>query len=122
VFFTIQDGQPVVAELRVHTHGDPLPRGGLTTRVLRRIRVGRWMELAHDGLARERDMFDRRIAAPWNALARARPRRRSGRADGFYAELAREYVALAPADRHPVVTLATVWRAQRTHVRDWLRA
>jgi hypothetical protein len=35
-----QDGQSVIAELSIHPSGKDVPQGGLTTRILRRVRLG----------------------------------------------------------------------------------
>lgn len=145
------EGQPVIAELRVlptlmdrpgtewlaptlksgDWTPDP-PAGGLTSRALRGVHLGRALELAYEALGeffeRERNL-PRDLPTEFAADAVAVPRRpgSKGRDDQFYAVVASMYVdALERGSRKPVVdAAAALSKARRgtyepTYVRDLL--
>jgi hypothetical protein len=129
-----EDGHPVIAELRVlprlDTPGVPahrdrdadrwvqvtlgqapesaVPSGGLTARALRRVHLGRAIELAYGQLEEwlERDQrYGRPLPSKFTREAVSVPRRpgRKGRDDRFYAVVAAAYVdALKMGSRQPV--------------------
>ena len=131
VRFVAEDGHPVVAELRVlptlmdqprdewlaPTLEDgawipPAPSGGLTSRALRHVHLGRAVELAYEHLDRwlERERKrDKPLGSTFAREAVKAPRRpgSAGREDRFYAVVASLYVdALEHGSRRPVVDVA----------------
>jgi hypothetical protein len=161
VRFVPQEGHPVVAELRVFprtgtpgvlSHHDPLdgqwvevtrgltpevptPEGGLTSRALRGIHLGRALELTYsqimDAFERERRYPGSRalVSEVYTEEAVSVPRQpgRKGRDDRFYAAVAAAYTAaLEDGSRQPVVaaakTLSSAWEGtyNATYVRDLL--
>ena len=120
-----ENGEPIIKDLRISPQkGVGVPRGGLTTRMLREIRLGEhravltseFKRMATGGIPREErttavpaapgrtggtrirqgpEYLDRDIAEGLG-LTESRVKRpgRRGRPDRFYAELAREYVEL----------------------------
>jgi hypothetical protein len=134
VRFEAEDGHPVIAELRVlprldapgvPAHRDKqadrwvtvtlgqapesaVPSGGLTARALRRVHLGRAIELAYEQLEDwlERDQrYGRPLPSKFTQEAVSVPRRpgRKGRDDRFYAVVAAAYVdALKRGSRQPV--------------------
>lgn len=160
VRFEEQGGHPVVAELRVLPRVDTpglrfsedaaaqrqwldvtgsapdgaAPEGGLTTRALRGIHLGRALEQAYVGLADAAGRDERRpdwLRLPMNYADEAigAPRRpgRRGREDIFYAQVAAAYVDAVRQDRGRAVvvtaqTLSERWGGtyEPTYVRDLL--
>jgi hypothetical protein len=134
VRFEADDGHPVIAELRVlprldtpgvSAHRDKqadrwvtvtlgqapeaaVPSGGLTARALRRVHLGRAIELAYEQLDRwlERDQrHGSPLPSKFTREAVNVPRRpgRKGRDDRFYAVIAAAYVdALKRGSHQPV--------------------
>jgi hypothetical protein len=108
-----------------------VPRGGITARVLRRVRVRAYLTRMSEVVRQLR------VEAPawaprygWavidpTAPGAARPGARrgpKGRPDSFYAEVAREYVkAVERGSYRPVADLARRRRASPTKVRDMIR-
>jgi hypothetical protein len=102
----------------------PAPPGGLTARVLQKVRVTKALEQAGEkvegwrrtlGRAQFDYAFDRH---QFTEAARRRPGRR-GRSDRFYAELAVEYArAMAAGSRTPVKDLARELALPESAVRD----
>jgi hypothetical protein len=140
VRFESQAGHPVVAELRVlprvdtrgvlshhDEHGNrwidvtlgatpdvPIPEGGLTSRALRGVHLGRALELAYSHLdewfkREQRYSPEHRLPIAFTEDAAGVPRRpgRKGRDDSFYVAVAAAYVdALGEGSRKPVVDAA----------------
>jgi hypothetical protein len=132
-----QDGQPVVAELRITPwrtfdpgtgkHSDPAtPPGGLTARQLRRLPLG---ELQRSAYGKLRMLHDR-DASPDSLLNAdrlgfeklAKPDGRAARGDTFYAMVAARYLeAVADGSRSPVAdTAAALEGFGRDYTRDVL--
>jgi hypothetical protein len=112
---TVDEGQPVVAELRV-TPTARVPAGGLTARMLRELKPGAAVAEAYAEMGLDADRPPRRFAK-----ARKQPTRpgRRGRDDSFYANIAWEYVrALTARSRHPVADTAEVLRKNDLHYSD----
>jgi len=158
VRFASQEGHPVVAELRIlprtDTPGVPAdldehehdwddviggmtpthtPAGGLTTRALRDVHLGRALELAYGQLGRAFERGRRHPTFPvpvsFAEQAVSTPRRpgRKGREDRFYAIVAAAYVdAIERGSRTPVVSAAEALSNARSgpyeppYVRDLL--
>jgi hypothetical protein len=113
-----QDGQPVIAEVRV-TPPKRLPSGGLSTAVLRSVHLSEPMEVWPEVIrALERqhgpEVIQRAfVERPgFSAAAARQPRRpgRGGRSDIYYAQAAQDYVAIinkgGPGARTPTKVLA----------------
>lgn len=150
VRFTAEDGHPVITELRIlptlmdqplngiiptFDGGDwrpdapdggdwrpDAPEGGLTSRALRRVHLGRALELAYEQLERWLDR-DQRSGRPmpskFTREAVSAPRRpgSKGRDDRFYVAVASLYVeALERGSRRPVVDAAQELSAKRRGV------
>lgn len=138
----VQEGRVIVSELRVFprdrelgagvaglwrgevlgTHAT-VPVGGLKSELLRRVRIPKYAARARDvveswrragGMAEE----SARVSLP--GLAASTPgRRRTGRPDRFYAELAAEYVrTIEKGSRRPVEDIRTRRRLATAQVRD----
>jgi hypothetical protein len=140
------DGPPVIAELRVFPaetgrpgwgrwSGEVLgtrsnaPEGGITVRLLRRLRPGQPLRFVSDLLQRLRAQAPEAARALGWTLPPAptpsslpRPRRgRPGRPDLFYARVAAEYVhAVQAGSPHPVADLARRRRLPPARVRDMI--
>lgn len=140
-------GTPVVGELRMFPAergrpgpGDwsgellgpeaPVPRGGITARVLRRVRVRAYLTTMSEVVRRFRTTapdiapkFGWAVAPPPTDEVRAvSGRGRKGRPDTFYAEVARGYVAAVERGSYrPVADLARRRRDSITKVRDMIR-
>jgi hypothetical protein len=147
----VQRGQVVVGELRIFPNeaigapkrpagqwsaellGDAaaVPAGGLSVKVVRRMRLGDYRRLTRQILDRLRDTYrtaQAREAAglgPVGASSlRARPRRErpGGRPDRFYARLAAAYQRETErGNRRPVATLAKRHGVQPPRMRDMIR-
>jgi hypothetical protein len=145
----VQDGQLVVAEVRVFPRENrkkavpgrwsadvlgtkaPVPRGGVTARVLRRVRVAehskRTQEVV-DSLVKDSGPWlfepDRSLGALGlmpSDQARPRPARKAGRPDQFYAKLAADYVQrIQGGARHPIKAMAGRRRVRAQTMRDWI--
>lgn len=130
-----QDGQPVVAELRVapwrHWKAEcspATPAGGLTARELRRLRLGEALAAAHEKI----DFLLGRDAHPESVLnieplgfergKLGKPAGRAPRSDDYYATVAMAYVdAVRAGSRSPVADAAQALGGfDRTYVRDLL--
>jgi len=150
VRFVAKDGHPVIAELRilptlmgrpkdawitptlVDSDWLPEPPEGLTSRALRRVHLGRALELAYEQLAdwlRFEQRQEKPMPTKFTQEAVSAPRRpgSKGREDRFYAAVAALYVeALEQGSRKPVVDAAgTLSRKRRgtydpAYVRDLL--
>jgi hypothetical protein len=140
------DGPPVIAELRVFPaeagrpgrgrwSGEVLgtrshaPRGGITVRLLRRLRPGQPLRFVSGLLQRLRTEAPETARALGWTLPPAptppslpRPRRgRPGRTDLFYARVAAEYVhAVQAGSPYPVADLARRRRQPPARVRDMI--
>jgi hypothetical protein len=148
VRLAVQDGRVVVSELRVFPQDRPLgggvtglwrgevlgprapvPAGGLTSALLRRVRMPRyaahaaavvesWRQAVHDESAREalpgvrEGGEDRAVPTP--------ARIRGGRPDRFYAELAKEYVRVLATSRRPIADIARRRKLPPAQVRDMI--
>ena len=131
----LQDGRRVVAELRIcaappppvagttragrhkgeRPTNAPVPAGGITARLLRTVKLGasaepviadyrRWIKRNFGADALQR--LDAHTGRPARRRRKKRPRTRRA-VDGFYAELARDYVELSKRGvRAPTATLA----------------
>ncbi len=110
--FTLEDGRRIVATLTVRpTQAGRVPAGGITARLLRRVRVGQFAAGLRQALAENfgsdvaARLFD---GAGWARCPR--PRRRPARRrpdDQFYAALARDYVAWCQTgEKKPTAALA----------------
>jgi hypothetical protein len=108
----------------------PVPRGGLTGRVLRRVRVGAYIR-ALSGWRPPREFLPGWQAAADDAAATMRPtshaldglrRGRPPRPDVVYARVAAAYVELVDRrDPAPVKTLARRHGWKRGQVYEWIR-
>jgi hypothetical protein len=121
--FAVQGGRRVVAELTIRPTSEAVPADGISARLLRRIKVGRFAEGLHRRLATyfgsrtADDVFDEFQWKP-RKRRRSRPQHRRA-ADRYYAELARDYVRLWQAgDRTPTHTLARRRRMRDDQVRS----
>jgi len=146
VRLVIQDGHVVVAEVRVFPrerapgagvaglwsaevlgNRASAPRGGITSRLLRKIPIGEypahvrsvigpWHQI--EGMPRESVT----VGFPGVVVAeRPRPERNTGRPDWFFAQLAADYVdAVASGSRRPVADLARRRRFPPARIRDML--
>ena len=98
----------------------PVPPGGMTGRLLRKLNPSGTAVSARDALSR----LPAREAERWygfRAKSRPRPRRpgRPGHSDRFYAELAAEYVDLCRAGiDKPVVAMAKSRNDTEVYIRD----
>ena len=147
-----QEGQPVISEFRLfpsepekrvrdHDVGRwsgaftgakaQAPRGGITARLLRQVRIGEHAKFAGEFLAYLQKQYGRTLFESGNVLGRrgftppvapARsPRGRKGRPDLFYAQIAAVYAkALKSGSRHPVEDVATAFRLRTAHARDMI--
>jgi hypothetical protein len=118
-----QDGVPVVAELRIFPnesgrqqqgewsarwlgHRAVAPMGGITSRLLREVKVGKHLrsaDMAFDNFKREAPALARAMFP----ASRARRRGLKGLPDAFYASVARDYVAACTAgSRSPAADVA----------------
>lgn len=99
-----------------------VPHGGLSARVLRKVRLREHARVLSEKLAqwaRVAGYAGHGFKVP--ATERPRPERRTGRSDIFYAKLAWEYVrALARDPRRPVALLAHKRKLPKERVRDML--
>lgn len=124
-----QDGRLVIAEIKVSA--TPVPTGGITQAVLRSIPCGSFGPylLAQRSLAARLRVggvlqhFDRIIGVDLPELKgmadRPRPRRKTGRDDKFFAQVAHDYLALNGAgSRRPIQDLATARKLAPSRVRD----
>lgn len=105
----------------------PVPRGGLTARLLRQLRPGEHSTYIGQILEASRARYGRR--PPFREAfyesaekpRRQRRRSRKGRDDVFLAQLARDYVrAVESGDTKPRITVARRWRSTPTEIRDAL--
>jgi hypothetical protein len=115
-----QDGQAVVAELRVFREEQldpPLPRGGLTSRLLRQIPITAHLRIARKTWQQREDegrnlfglRYDSLGAWGFTRAALQDPLRpgRKGHPDLLYAKLSSDYVReLARGTRNPVASIA----------------
>lgn len=139
----VQDGQLVVAELRVFPAEEayptpgvwsaevlgvaaPVPLGGLPGRLLRRVRLGQPAKHTERFLRMSKSkplgQFFRELdlRAPAERSEPSRPQRpRRGRPDLFYARLAAAYVkAVQRGEQRPIRWLATQRRTEPATIRD----
>lgn len=150
--FVIHEGQPVVAEVRVFPntrawHNEPgewdaevlgvaasAPQGGLSARLLRRVRLGDHPRYTRKILA---DIAQREGGREWFApdrslgalgltapeAERPRPRRERGLSDLFFAQLAMQYaeVCEGPRSRQAVKVIADRRGATKEKIRQLVR-
>ena len=146
----VQNGFPVVAELRIFpaepgrrdSQRDPgrwggevlgakarAPRGGITARLLRQVKVGEHYKFVGDFLRWVQKQYGREPFGPDQPLGRrgltvpasthVPERGRRGRSDADYARVAAAYVeAFNAGSRHPVVDAAQALRAPPARMRD----
>jgi hypothetical protein len=107
----MQGGRRVVSALAIRPTSAAIPAGGITARLLRRVKVGHLARGFQHSLAKyfgaaAADRVFNELG--WSAGPRLRRRPRRRRVDDrYYAELARDYVALCrQGDRKPTRTLA----------------
>ena len=120
---TLQEGRRVVSELAIVPSGRTVPRGGITARLLRQVKVGPVARGLHRsiatyfGAAAADRVFEH---LRWSAGKRPRRHPRRRRADDrYYAELARDYVTLwRSGDRRPTQTLARLRGVRLEHMRS----
>ena len=146
----VQDGHLVVAEVRLfprETGGRrvpgrwrgvvlgtraPVPRGGLTARTLRAVRLGEHLKHTHEVLAWFQRKHGKVLFEAGHSLEalgllppdqdRPRRARNAGQPDRFYATLATTYVQLVSRGvRHPIRTIARRRHIGSEKVRDWIR-
>jgi hypothetical protein len=135
-------GQIALAELKVYPGPAPgandldwsqtpealveLPEGGITARLLRRVRVGEVIERAHqlvksgEGLSSRTDL-DSLVPKQLQELVRRAPARpgRAGREDYYYAVWAARYVSkVATGSKHPNIDVAKEFEVTPEKVRD----
>lgn len=122
-FIEERQGRPIVRELRVQSIDDDAPEGGLTSRFMHKVRPS---EAVMRYLRGARIATETGLGRLFNDVKRdliANPRRpgRHGHPDVYYADLAREYVALVnKPSRQPVKDLATSYGVQPERMRDWI--
>jgi hypothetical protein len=106
-----QQGMPVVSELRITRKGE-LPLGGITSRLIREVKIASHMDEARKLMRATWDWpevgsYERHGFTTRGIEQSPRPGRR-GHPDVFYAELAAAYVEkLAKGSRRPVADLAS---------------
>jgi hypothetical protein len=131
---TVQDGAVVVGEVRVFPREEdrwslpgtwsaevlgikaPVPRGGITSRLLRRVRVGAHHRIADAVLRRDADWVPMPLA-----LERQRPpgAGRPRKPDLWYARLAQAYArALHAGSARPILDVARAKHLPPARVRD----
>ena len=120
---TLQAGRRVVSTLEIVSTSRTVPAGGVTARLLRRIKVGQLARglqqriATYFGAATADRVFEH---LQWTSGKRSRRRPRRRRTDDrYYAELARDYVTLWQAgDRTPAQTLARLRAVRPEHLRS----
>ena len=129
-----QDGDPVISELHISAGDidDPdqpgrVPPGGISARLLRRLRPAAALRYARSALAErarpEDPLADAVALHGYRELALEGDRRpgRRGRTDRFYAEIAAAYVQVMDAESlHPVKDVAERMNYSRARIRDLL--
>ncbi len=106
----------------------PVPSGGLTSALLRNIRLPRYAahaaavvaEWRAAGVPADGDEQALQGLAESEQPGRARPKRRAGRPDRFYADLAAEYVRTLSESRRPVADIAKRRKLPPAQVRDMI--
>jgi hypothetical protein len=137
-------GDPVIAEMTIRPRGEKVPRGGLGSRFLRRIKVGEHLadiirQLQQQRSANVRPIEERTTYAEGGVRTVMNPAElddfvrgtpegdgrsrtgRPGRPNLWYAQLAAEYVnALAHGSRSPTAEIAKRRYHDVSHIRDAL--
>lgn len=119
----LQGGRRVVSELSIVPTSSRVPVGGITARLLRQVKVGQFARGLQQTIAKHfgTDAADRLFHhLGWSSGKRPRQRPRRRRADdGYYAELAGDYVTLwQQGDRKPTQTLARLRGVRPEHLRS----
>jgi len=118
--FALEDGRRIVASITIRpTTAGAVPAGGVSARLLRRVKVGQFAAGLRQTLAKFYGAdAAARIIAGIGWASRPRRRRRPARLradDRFYAELAREYVELWKTNEgKPTAALAAIRGPRRT--------
>ena len=118
-----QGGRRVVSELSIVPTSGTVPAGGITARLLRRVKIGQFARGLQQTIAKYfgADAADRVFdTLQWSSGTRPRKRPRHRRVDDrYYAELARDYVTLwQHDDRKPTKTLARLRDVRPEHMRS----
>jgi hypothetical protein len=106
--FTLADGAPRIAELRIRDADEASPvAGGVTTDTLRAVRTGPLFDALgkHDGSGARFAMTLHGLDPDQSYLANRHPGRR-GRDDAIYAQWAARYAAKCKTTRAPYPELA----------------
>ena len=119
----MQGGRRVVSELSIVPTSGTVPAGGITARLLRRVKVGQFARGLQQAITKyfgadaADQLFDNQ---GWSSGKRARRRPQHRRVDDrYYAELARDYVTLwQQGDRKPTNTLARLRDVRPEHIRS----
>jgi hypothetical protein len=119
----MQGGRRVVSELSIVPTSGTVPAGGITARLLRRVKVGQFARCLQETITQYfgADAADR-LFDGFGWSSRKRPRRRPQHRrvdDRYYAELARDYVTLwQQGDRKPTNTLARLRDGRPEQIRS----